>query len=878
MPYDLFISYSRKDNLTNRVTELKNQIETDYLEFTKEPLNCFFDLEEIKGMDDWQHRLLQGLKDSHLMLVILSPNYLASPYCEWEIVEYLKYEYSRGVAGDGVAQVYFMEIPGIDDEGFRAQAAQWLEKVSRRQRIDLRPWRDEGADSLKQLDVKKRLEELKESLRKRITRMRVISDVPGNLPAPNPRFVGREREMEMLHKATALGQLGVITAVHGVGGLGKTAIAFQYAYAYANFYPGGRWYLGCANETNLASVIKRLDSDLNITLTEDEKKDDTRGAKRILNELFNRAVENTEKANSKSNIKGTDKESIKPAVLLILDNVDHPELILPPCSDIISGKEWLKVLATTRLGLEELGDDETKQTLLAIDELPFEDALSLLENYQLGGRFKNEDEKGKAGEIVKFLGGFTLAVEVAALYLYECKGRVSFAAFLVLLKREGGAIGVDIVGAKTKNEINHNKLVSVTLAPTLNILSSEEMLVLSFASLLPPDSIPVPWLRVMVIKEYPELGKDSLAGLDDPWLSTINHLLSLRLLQIVDLDGQVPRLVSMHRILQHLVKQPDKIQTGSLIIHAWIRSGFLTEKWHIYENKWEIKPLILFVENLIDNNIGGVQRIIASLCLWLPNTDSSETPLRLMRKCRTLSFDDEFCEITERITILTSLALILRQKGEYDEAEDVLQEGVRLYNLSHIKDELMYATILNNLAKILLCKGKGNDALPIARHALSSIELSLGRNNPTAASFMNNLGEILMAIGNFEEAKHLIDTAYNIRINYFGNNNPYVAVSLTSLAKLSYKKQQYFESANYLKEAIPMLKLYYNEKHFRVADALQIQAQILEKTSQYTEAVSILNSLLSIRNEILPPNHPDILWTLNYIDNIICKLTNQNVL
>lgn len=38
MPYDLFISYSRRDNVNNRVTELKNQIETDYVEFTKVPL------------------------------------------------------------------------------------------------------------------------------------------------------------------------------------------------------------------------------------------------------------------------------------------------------------------------------------------------------------------------------------------------------------------------------------------------------------------------------------------------------------------------------------------------------------------------------------------------------------------------------------------------------------------------------------------------------------------------------------------------------------------------------------------------------------------------------------------------------------------------
>jgi len=36
---------------------------------------------------------------------------------------------------------------------------------------------------------------------------------------------------------------------------------------------------------NLASVLKKLDLDLKVTFTEDEKKDDIRGAKRILNEL-----------------------------------------------------------------------------------------------------------------------------------------------------------------------------------------------------------------------------------------------------------------------------------------------------------------------------------------------------------------------------------------------------------------------------------------------------------------------------------------------------------------------------------------------------------------------------------------------------------------
>ena len=48
MPNDLFIYYSRKDNLLGRIAKLKVQIEADYLSFAGEKLHCFFDLEDIE--------------------------------------------------------------------------------------------------------------------------------------------------------------------------------------------------------------------------------------------------------------------------------------------------------------------------------------------------------------------------------------------------------------------------------------------------------------------------------------------------------------------------------------------------------------------------------------------------------------------------------------------------------------------------------------------------------------------------------------------------------------------------------------------------------------------------------------------------------------
>ncbi len=73
MPYDLFISYSRRDNANGRIAELKQRIEADYRAFAQEDLRCFFDLEDIRGMDDWRHRILQGLRESQLLLLVLSP-------------------------------------------------------------------------------------------------------------------------------------------------------------------------------------------------------------------------------------------------------------------------------------------------------------------------------------------------------------------------------------------------------------------------------------------------------------------------------------------------------------------------------------------------------------------------------------------------------------------------------------------------------------------------------------------------------------------------------------------------------------------------------------------------------------------------------------
>jgi hypothetical protein len=69
--YDLFISYSRRDNKQSRITELVDYIKQDFASFEGmqgRELRVFFDQDEILGMSDWRQRILQGLPESRLLL------------------------------------------------------------------------------------------------------------------------------------------------------------------------------------------------------------------------------------------------------------------------------------------------------------------------------------------------------------------------------------------------------------------------------------------------------------------------------------------------------------------------------------------------------------------------------------------------------------------------------------------------------------------------------------------------------------------------------------------------------------------------------------------------------------------------------------------
>jgi tetratricopeptide (TPR) repeat protein/8-oxo-dGTP pyrophosphatase MutT (NUDIX family) len=570
--WDLFVSYAHADDHDGWVTELITAIRAEHAEFTPTPLRVFFDRDEIRSMDDWQRRIYDGLHASTLMLAVLSEAYFRSDYChrEWEVYRYQ--EARREMLGESIAPIYIVTVPEFEGAA-QGAIGEWpgdlrqRADLARRQYLDIRPWRPHGVAALREVEVRRRLKQLDQQLADRLARARQLEASRSTVPRASDRFVGRHRELAHLRELLPQGKVAAITAVQGIGGIGKTALAFMYAQAFADHYPGGRFLVEAAGLDDLRLVLMRLVSDLGVVLTDPEQRDLDMGAARVRAVLEQRARS-----------------------LLVLDNVDRPELLAPlNRARFLPRGDRVHLLVTTRL-------EEGRLTAAAVDCLPLEslpapDALELLNRHRA---ISGDDEWKAALRIAGLLGGHTLALEVVAVYLWKHPD-VSYGDYLVRLEGEGvfpamTGTGQDPLVAGQLSE-HPESLIGPLLEPTLRSLAEPELRVLEYAAAMAPDSVAWPWLHELVAEEFPD-DFQRIAGHGDPLRETERRLHGLRLLTRTD----SPNLARMHRIVQAVLvgRMPaaDRVARSERASrYALARAERFAGAWSGAERSWECTSL-----------------------------------------------------------------------------------------------------------------------------------------------------------------------------------------------------------------------------------------------------------------------------------------------
>jgi len=77
----------------------------------REPLRIFFDRVAIRPAQDWEHRLLHGLRASKGAAHGAVPAYFASPWCRREWEAFVGTREGRAWPGDPLMPVYTVAVP-----------------------------------------------------------------------------------------------------------------------------------------------------------------------------------------------------------------------------------------------------------------------------------------------------------------------------------------------------------------------------------------------------------------------------------------------------------------------------------------------------------------------------------------------------------------------------------------------------------------------------------------------------------------------------------------------------------------------------------------------------------------------------------------------
>jgi WD40 repeat protein len=317
--------------------------------------------------------------------------------------------------------------------------------------------------------------------------------------AHNPDFVGRETELSSLHEMLQQRKsiVGIRpTVLVGLGGIGKTQLAVEYAHAHRDDYPSGVFWLNAINPllfefSDLAEKLEMADRDT----PRDQ------AARKVWDYL-----------------------DLHPDALVIFDNVLEPsELNVPFSPDLVPANLRCRTLFTTR----QRDFPRTFQPF-EVKVLPELAAMRLLLRARPEVLEEHHPEWGWARIVCASLGWLPLALELSAAFL-GAYPEVSITGYLERLRTEGSLETVDesevravdlptrveeiLKAAAAGNlEIKHQVAVSATLQTQWKRLDDEEARLLFRAAGQFPEAswIPIPRLSLLTgIESKAKAGRPS---------------------------------------------------------------------------------------------------------------------------------------------------------------------------------------------------------------------------------------------------------------------------------------------------------------------------------------------------------------------------------
>ncbi len=634
---------------------------------------------------------------------------------------------------------------------------------------------------------------------------------PGHLPPRsrlpydrNPLFTGREAELRQLARQLLYDPAATPAVIStGIGGMGKTQLAVEFAYRYGRYFSGGVQWASLAPPQRDATTG-----------------DDTPTTRAIDDEVAECGLAmglwpEGEPPPLAERVARTRHAWAGPAPrLLIFDNCEDPALLAAwrPAGG------GARVLVTSRNGYWPAG---FRAQPLA--ELPRPQSVALLREYVGATGEDTPDGRPDAdlAAVAKAVGDLPLALTLAGSYLAAYPG-LPTAVYLARLAQPDLLAQIAPRPGAAHSWTEHERDVARTFAVSFDGLRPDSddtaagaLLVLAGATcLLPGEPFPRPLATGMLPGDDPHRPDDA-----------VNRLLALGLL-----EGTGGGRLRLHRLLAAFV--------AAAMGQKGATTGDDPESWLALARAAAERAVM---RALARANDAGDPRALRG----------GEAQLRHVVDGAAAREDEAAALLCNR------LGYYLNMSGDLAGARPFYERALAIDEKVYGPDHPEVATDVNNLGSLLQDQGDLAGARPFFERALAIRERVLGPEHPDTAQSLNNLGYLLHAQGNLAGARPLYERALAIRERVLGPEHPDTAASLNNLAGLLQDQGDLAGARPLLERALAIRERVLGPEHPDTASAVNNLGTLLRAQGDLAGARPLLERALAIRERVLGPEHPD---------------------
>ncbi len=748
-----------------------------------------------------------------------------------------------------------------------------------------------------------------------------------SVPYPrNPHFTGRDEILDLLDQhlspegchgqvITRRAALAQPQAIKGLGGIGKTQIALEYAYRarerdrYAHVF----WINADSEEAISIGFVT-----LAKILPDFPEENETNQHKLVA------AVKRW-------------LEQCPQSWLLIFDNVEEPSLIQEYFPTTSNGSMLLTTRASAvgslaiPIEVEQMGLVEGTQFLL----------------HRAQRLRASDEERNEATNVVIALDGFPLALDQAGAYIEETG--CSFSDYLQLYRDHRKAL----LARRGNQATNYPASVATTWALSFQKIEQSNPAaaeLLRLCVFLAPDHIPEELLQQGAAYWPPVLQRAA------PDLFTFNQMLEAllrfslvkrltesrtlsihRLVQAVQIDNMEPeeqhqwaacvvravntvfprdpkkkintwpqclRYLGQAQVCEALVRQyllllpeaADLLNRTAIYLskhasytlaeplyrraiaineqllgpgHPHVASP-LNELAELYYRQGKYAEAELYYRqalSILEQTLGPDHLAVAEPLIGLAETcraqgNYEEAEQLLLRglTLRERALGEEHDDMAQPLYVL---AVLYAMQGRYEKAELLFQRALSIRERVLGPAHPEVAPLLQNLANVFNIQGRYEEAEVLYQRALSIRERVLEPAHPDLAVALSALGGCYLVQTKYEQAEPLYQQAISIWEQVLGLKHPDLAISLGNLAELYLCQRKYEQAEPLFQRALSILQDSLGPSHAYLAVPLEGLARVFSEQGRYEEAEAIYLRALSIKEKALSPIHPDVAQPLN---------------